>query len=252
MELKKLLLSKALPTTTSNYYLEKSPILDKYQPSSQFSNHHQHNLSTLASHLQQIAPALSPEIIEQQSLILPIPSDFMICLNDRHCCICLPTTEENITKRIAGIDGNIWIPMYVSFLNCPPIFGEAAKRDMNIEPEFVVYDILNLISLPYSEIEIKHEWAFNIAYTGEVEKHTVIEIQTWKGIYKIMPINVLALIFVGLHKEAERVSGKRLKSVFVKTTKTQGRIDKDAIRNAVKIARLECTGVKSMPALNVY
>uniref|UniRef100_A0A914Z3I1 Uncharacterized protein n=1 Tax=Panagrolaimus superbus TaxID=310955 RepID=A0A914Z3I1_9BILA len=123
---------------------------------------------------------------------------------------------------------------------------------MEVNPEFVIYDILDAVFVPHSEIQIKPEWAFNIAYTEkEEEKHTVIEVQTWKGPFSVDPVSVLGLVFIGLHKEAERVSGKKLSNVFVKTTKCLNRIHEDAIRKAVKISRLECAGIEAMHVLKV-
>jgi hypothetical protein len=112
-------------------------------------------------------------------------------------------------------------------------------------------DLLNFISLPYDEIKVKPEWAFNIAYTGEEKRNTVLEVQTWKGNYAVDPITLLALIFIGSHKEAERVSGKLLKKVFIKKAKPLTTEDDVAIKSAIKIARLECAGIEEMAMINV-
>uniref|UniRef100_A0AC34GFJ3 Uncharacterized protein n=1 Tax=Panagrolaimus sp. ES5 TaxID=591445 RepID=A0AC34GFJ3_9BILA len=131
-------------------------------------------------------------LAEYKSLLLPNPADFMIC--------------------------NEWTPMYISFLKVPPAIGEVAKADLNVNPEGVIYDICKFISIPFKDIQINPEWAFNVACTGQKIQQTVLEVQTWKGIHAVDPINVLALIFIGLHKEAERVTGKAMKKVFVKKT----------------------------------
>uniref|UniRef100_A0AC35GEF3 Uncharacterized protein n=1 Tax=Panagrolaimus sp. PS1159 TaxID=55785 RepID=A0AC35GEF3_9BILA len=192
-----------------------------------------------------------PEVAEQKSLILPNPAaDFMICLNERHCCICLPA-EGNTTTRITNVNGNKWIPMYVSFNKVPPVIGEVAKADLLIEPEAVLYDICKFIGTPYKDIQINPEWAFGVAYTGKKEQKTVLEVQTWKGPHAVYPVNVLALLFVGLHKEAVRVAGKELKRVFVKKTRPVGKEESDAIKEAIRIARLECAGIETMQNITV-
>uniref|UniRef100_A0AC35GQY3 Uncharacterized protein n=1 Tax=Panagrolaimus sp. PS1159 TaxID=55785 RepID=A0AC35GQY3_9BILA len=173
------------------------------------------------------------------------PADFMICLKDRLCCVSLPSEGNNkITKRTKSINGNEWIPLYISFSQLPPLFGERAEEDLLNNPEFVVYDILSFISESYDKVKINPEWAFDISYDDS--DNTVLDILTWDGYRSVKPVKILSLIFTALRKEAERIAGKSLKNVFIKMSKVITKEDSEIIKEALKIASLECIGIETL------
>uniref|UniRef100_A0AC34QLX3 Uncharacterized protein n=1 Tax=Panagrolaimus sp. JU765 TaxID=591449 RepID=A0AC34QLX3_9BILA len=66
----------------------------------------------------------------------------------------------SVTKN--GKNDEEWIPMYVSFKTGVAAVGFSAIEDFKTDPEFVIFDILELFGKKYSEIKMNPKWRFKL------------------------------------------------------------------------------------------
>lgn len=134
------------------------------------------------------------------------------------------------------------MPFYVSFTEEGVLFGEDAKRELNINQANTIYDLLHLIGRKYSDPEFQEEmkkWPFKII--SDSDDKPIIETRIKDAITHYYPEEILTMTFKYLMKKATDYLTPHNKYKKVKETliavpsyldKNQTRIIEDAATKA--------------------
>uniref|UniRef100_A0AC34FT00 Early transcription factor 82 kDa subunit n=1 Tax=Panagrolaimus sp. ES5 TaxID=591445 RepID=A0AC34FT00_9BILA len=134
--------------------------------------------------------------------------------------------------NISCIDNRYILP-YISFKDNPIVIGQEAKKIGKKYPSFVVYDLLKIIKVIYSDALPKPDWKFKIEKNSDGVSYIIFD--TWRGKRKATPQFLLAILIDHMLKFARTKLGFKPQKVRVLINSILQIVVKDIAKLACEI-----------------
>uniref|UniRef100_A0AC34GNU4 Uncharacterized protein n=1 Tax=Panagrolaimus sp. ES5 TaxID=591445 RepID=A0AC34GNU4_9BILA len=144
----------------------------------------------------------------------------------------------NDDDQYIAVDGEERIPMYISFFQKLPIFGNDALKDLDTSPESVIFDFVKLIGATSKSLPlINPKWKFELVEMDNSDDPKIgFKIKTNQGFKIITPEMAVTIFLQKLIAIYEKHAGKSVDEIQFRLlndtvlTETQ----KEAFKNAAK------------------
>ncbi len=171
-----------------------------------------------------------------------------IDLGTTNSCVGVWKTDQGRVEIIPNEHGNRTTPSYVAFTDSDRIVGDSAKSQSAMNPRNTLFDIKRLIGRKMEDQIVKEDarhWPFKVIDNGE--GLPAISVQH-KGRDKVLsPEEVSAMVLGKMRESAEKFLGQKVTKAVVTVPAYFGDGQRQATRDAGKIAGLEVLRIINEP-----
>merc|ERR1711977_152328 len=161
---------------------------------------------------------------------------------------CVGVRQNDRVEIIANDQGNRTTPSYVAFTDTERLIGDAAKNQAAMNPKNTIFDAKRLIGRKFSEStvqsDVKH-WPFTVQAQPNGAPEVVV---SHMGDKKAMtPEEISSMILSKMKDTAEAFTGSGIKNVVVTVPAYFNDSQRQATKDAAKIAGLNCMRIINEP-----
>merc|ERR1711977_12425 len=161
---------------------------------------------------------------------------------------CVGVRQNDRVEIIANDQGNRTTPSYVAFTGTERLIGDAAKNQAAMNPKNTIFDAKRLIGRKFSEStvqsDVKH-WPFTVQAQPNGAPEVVV---SHMGDKKAMtPEEISSMILSKMKDTAEAFTGSGIKNVVVTVPAYFNDSQRQATKDAAKIAGLNCMRIINEP-----
>ena len=132
---------------------------------------------------------------------------------------CVGVYQNGKVEILANDQGNRTTPSYVAFNDNEKLVGDAAKNQVNMNPENTVYDAKRLIGHKYDELKSEFK---NLSYNISQENNNPRINVTYKGEKKVFtPEEISSFILTKMKNIAEQSLGEEVKNAVISEAQLQ-------------------------------
>lgn len=161
---------------------------------------------------------------------------------------CVGVWQNNNVEIIANDLGNRTTPSYVAFTDEERLIGDAAKSQVNKNPENTVYDAKRLIGRYYNDSEVQEEIKH---FPFDVEKSSdgkpLIKVNYKGEEQKFQPEQISSMVLQKMKDTAEAYLGEKVSQAVITVPAYFNDSQRQATKDAGKIAGLEVLRIINEP-----
>jgi heat shock protein 1/8 len=151
---------------------------------------------------------------------------------------CVAIFQNGKIEIIPNEEGNRITPSYVAFTNNERLIGDAAKKQVSMNPENTIFDIHRLIGRNFIDSTVQSDmkhWPFKVIDDNGKPK---IQVKYKKQTRSFAPEEILSMILIKMKEIAESYLGKKVNSAVVTVPAYFTNFQRQSIKDASFIAGL--------------
>ena len=161
---------------------------------------------------------------------------------------CVGIYQNDTVNIIANEQGNRTTPSYVGFTENERLIGEAAKNQVERNPENTVFDAKRLIGRKFNEKEVQNDmkhWPFKVI-EGSDQK-PMIQVKFKGKEEKFFPEQISSMVLTKMKEIAEDYLGKKVKDAVITVPAYFNDSQRQATKDAGAIAGLNVLRIINEP-----
>lgn len=149
---------------------------------------------------------------------------------------------------IANDQGNRTTPSIVAFTSTERLVGDAAKNQINANPENTVYDAKRLIGRTFDEPVVKEDLKhFSFQVKSDSTNRPKIHVDYLNEKKEFYPEEISAMVLSKMKEYAEAYLGEPVKDAVITVPAYFGDSQRQATKDAARIAGLNCLRILAEP-----
>jgi len=168
-----------------------------------------------------------------------------IDLGTTYCCVAV--YKNDMVNIIPNDQGKFTTPSYVAFTDKERLVGDAAKNQVDINPENTIFDIKRLIGRKYNDYSVKSDikhFPFNVINCNE---KIIIKVSFKNKEIQLTPEEISAIILTKLKNIAESYLGHSVNNVVITVPAHFNNSQRAATKIAGQIAGLNVIRIINEP-----
>jgi heat shock 70kDa protein 1/2/6/8 len=160
---------------------------------------------------------------------------------------CVAVWQNDRVEVISNDQGNRTTPSYVAFTNTECLIGDAAKRQVAMNPHNTVFDTKRLIGRRFADVEVQADmkhWPFKVLDKGN---KPIIQVEYKGEETTFTPEEISSMILTRMRETAEAYLGGNIKDAVVTVPAYFNDSQRQATKDAGLIAGLNILRIINEP-----